>query len=62
MDPRQLTPDELYRLRLDTGWTQARLAHKLGVSRFTISRWESGTEPISLAMSLAIRMVMEREA
>lgn len=45
-------PDASYAMRLvyavreSNGWTQTELAAELGVSRWTIARWESGrTEP-----------------
>lgn len=60
MDTRHLTADELFRLRMQREWTQAQVAQSVGLSRFTISRYESGTEPMSLAISLALRMVLER--
>ena len=34
--------DQIKKLRLHRGWTQAQLAYKLGVSTQTISNWETG--------------------
>jgi len=36
------TPEQIKLLRLRTNWTQADLAHRLGVSRRTVEAWESG--------------------
>ena len=64
-----LSPDELAaelgrrvraeRLRLD--WTQQTLAKRAGVSRWTVTRMESG-EPVSLPNFLAVVTAMHRSA
>ena len=35
--------DKIYQLRMQNGLSQSALAEKLGVSRQTVSKWESGT-------------------
>jgi transcriptional regulator with XRE-family HTH domain len=38
----EMAPDELHRLRVRMGWSQALLAQLVGVSPVTVRRWESG--------------------
>lgn len=57
-----MTPRELKRIRMALGLTQAALAAELGVSRETLTRWETGRrrripEP---AARLLRRLVQER--
>ena len=42
-----MTPRQLKTLRAALGWSQARLAEALGVSRNTVNRWEMGIRKIS---------------
>lgn len=46
---------ELKQWRVDSGYTQAKLARVLGVAVMTISRWETGTRTIPAFLHLALR-------
>ena len=35
--------DKIIRLRRQNGWSQEELAEQLGISRQSVSKWESGT-------------------
>ena len=35
--------DKIMRLRKQNGWSQEELAEKMGISRQSVSKWESGT-------------------
>lgn len=37
-----ITPDKIIKYRIANAMTQDDLARKLGVSKYTISRWENG--------------------
>lgn len=41
-----MTPAQLKSLRVRLGWSQQRLAERLGVTRNTVTRWEMGLYPI----------------
>lgn len=43
-----MTPDDLKSARTKLGLSQAELAHRIGVTRNTINRWEMGLHPIPL--------------
>jgi len=50
---------KLRKARLERGWSQERLARALGVSKFTVQRWEAGkTRPTSMAIIMRIRKVL----
>lgn len=51
----EMEPDELSRLRTRLGWSQSLLAQRLGVSRATIRRWESGRVRIPIGRIEAVR-------
>ena len=50
-----MTNDEYKALRKETGLTQAALVERLGVSRETVARRESGAMPINTEAALAIK-------
>jgi DNA-binding transcriptional regulator YiaG len=54
-----MTPTELKQLRALLGWSQARLAHELGVSRNTVARWELGMYKVPGPVARLIRMLTE---
>jgi transcriptional regulator with XRE-family HTH domain len=51
---------ELRKWRLDNGYTQEQLAVILGVTVFTISRWESETSGIPSFLHLALTAIPKR--
>ena len=51
----ELRPREAAFLRRELGMTQPELAERLGVSRPTVARWETGEEPLGRVQSLALR-------
>lgn len=53
-----LRPDEIRFLRELLGMTQAELAERLGVSRATINRWETGNDLVGSVQSLALRTLV----
>ena len=52
--------NHLRALRAERGWTQARLAEELGVSRQTVNALEAGRYDPSLPLAFAIARVFER--
>ena len=53
---------KLKRARLERGWSQERLARALGVSKYTITRWETGkTRPVCSAVLERIRRVLGKK-
>lgn len=53
-----MTPQELRRIRKNLSLTQEQLAERLGVTRVTIARWETGARRIP---ELAARLVKRIE-
>jgi DNA-binding transcriptional regulator YiaG len=53
---KRLTPDEVRALRVQLGWTQARLARALAVSRITVSRWETAAARMTPSHAKLIRL------
>ena len=51
----RMDPDELKTIRYRLCLTQEGLARELDVSLRTLTRWESGTTPISRVLVLALR-------
>lgn len=51
----ELRPREAAFLRAELGMKQAELAERLGVTRVTVARWETGEEPLGRVQSLALR-------
>ena len=49
-----MTGDQFAQLRFELNWTQQEVADRLGVTRFTVSRWE-GQEEIPRMAELALR-------
>lgn len=52
-----LKPAELKRIRLRLDLTQTELAEQLGVTRNTVTRWETGARKIAAPVAIAIRAV-----
>lgn len=52
--------NHLKALRAERGWTQARLAEELGVSRQTVNALEAGRYDPSLPLAFTIARVFER--
>ena len=51
--------ERLRRARLERGWSQERLARALGVSKYTVQRWEAGkTHPTSQVIIEQIKAVL----
>lgn len=58
----QALPEQLIEKRIANGWTQKRLAEKLGVSEQMVQRWEkSRYRKITFSRLLAIAAVLEQE-
>jgi transcriptional regulator with XRE-family HTH domain len=57
-----MTPAQLKSLRAQLGWSQARLAERVGVDQATISRWEAGTVPISQLAANFLKTLASRPA
>jgi DNA-binding transcriptional regulator YiaG len=51
----ELRPQEVRFLREVIGMTQAELGIRLGVSRATVNRWETGGDGVAAVQSLALR-------
>ena len=51
----KVTRQQYRAVRLRLNYTQAELAAKLGITRETVSKRESGSEPITCEASLALR-------
>jgi DNA-binding transcriptional regulator YiaG len=49
-----MTGDQFAQLRFELDWTQQEVAAQLGVTRFTVSRWE-GQEEVPRMAELALR-------
>lgn len=52
-----VTPADLKSLRARLGWSQSRLAERLGVTRNTVNRWEMGLHPIAPMAILLLRTI-----
>jgi transcriptional regulator with XRE-family HTH domain len=50
---------ELKQLRTLLGWSQARLAQELGVSRNTVNRWEMGLYAIPALVEKYLRLLTD---
>ena len=49
-----MTGDQFARLRAELSWSQQEVADQLGVTRFTVSRWE-GQDLVPRVAELALR-------
>jgi len=56
MDPVRLSPSDIRFLRKVAQWRAVDLAERVGVRPETISRWESGAEPLSRQSEMYIRL------
>ena len=54
-----MTADQLKRKRRDLGLTQVELAKRLGVTRLTVVRWETGVHKIPYATGELIKQMRE---
>jgi len=54
-----MTKHEFKKLRKSIGLSQTKLAHEMGVTLRTISRWERGEFPIPRLAELALRSVVQ---
>jgi DNA-binding transcriptional regulator YiaG len=52
-----MTGDQFAQLRFELNWTQQEVADQLGVTRFTVSRWE-GQEEVPRMAELALRCLV----
>jgi len=52
-----MTSTDLKSLRARLGWSQSRLAERLGVTRNTVNRWEMGLHPIAPMAILLLRTI-----
>jgi len=57
-----MTADEFSAIRQRLKLTQAELAVRLGVSRVTVARWESGLRTISEPVARLLRLLAKPEA
>lgn len=55
----QATPDEVRSLRHMMGLTQQQLAQELGVTEFSVWRWENNKRPITVAHTKLLRGLAE---
>ena len=53
-----MTGDQFAQLRFELSWTQQEVADQLGVTRFTVSRWE-GQEEVPRMAELALRYLAQ---
>jgi len=52
---------DLKQIRELLGWTQARLARELRISRRTLENWEQGRNMIPACAATVIRQIADRE-
>jgi transcriptional regulator with XRE-family HTH domain len=57
---RPVSGEDLKQFRKNFRWSQERMAAELGVSRYTVSRWELGSYPIPRLVDLAVRGLLGR--
>jgi len=50
------------RIRKRLGWTQARLAHELGITVGAVARKERGERPVTQTDLLAMEALLQRQA
>lgn len=55
-----MRPGEFRRIREQLGYTQQRLADKIGAHRVTITKWERGTLDIPRSIAILMRLAKER--
>ena len=60
--PRMLAPTEIQFLRKHVGLSGADLAQRMGVSRETVSRWESGAQPMGPVADRLLRLLVVTHA
>jgi len=56
-----MTPKDLKRIRQKLGLTQEDLAERLGVTRITVGRWETGMRRITEPMARLIKRIAAEE-
>ncbi|MCK4305074.1 MAG: helix-turn-helix domain-containing protein [Candidatus Eisenbacteria sp.] len=61
LSQRHLVPDEIRFLRALVGWSQAKLAKELAVTRLTVTRWESGAQTPRIQADVLLRLVWLQE-
>lgn len=52
-----MTPARLKRIRRELGLTQEELAHRLGVRRVTVARWETGARGIAEPIARLVQRI-----
>ena len=57
-----MQPREFRRIRAKLGYSQQRLADKIGAHRVTITKWESGTLDIPRSIAVLMRLAKEKGA
>jgi transcriptional regulator with XRE-family HTH domain len=53
-----MSPDHLRRCRESRNWTQDQLAEVVGVDRRSVSRWETGSRPITRLVDRFLTLVL----
>jgi transcriptional regulator with XRE-family HTH domain len=56
-----ITAKEFARLRKRMGLSQEQLSRALGVSAYTVSRYETGARPIPRKIELALRYLLSKK-
>lgn len=55
-----MTADKIKKLRLSLGQTQTEFANIIGVTRMTITRWESGTRTPSALNNYELEKIIKK--
>lgn len=58
--PASMSPGEVKKIRESLGLTQDGMAAELGVQPLAISRWETGSTPVSQSRAMAIQALVAR--
>lgn len=53
------TPDEVRSIRAQLGLTQVELARDMGVTEYSVWRWENGKRPITQAHTKLLRRIAD---
>lgn len=54
-----MTPTDLTAARQSLGLSRQGLAGRLGVTRMSVQRWETGVHPVPLVVALAVKCLVD---
>jgi transcriptional regulator with XRE-family HTH domain len=54
----ELTPEKIKEFRLNKGWSQRKVAEKIGTTNLSVWKWENGLARPSTLLAIKLRALM----